>query len=63
MLPSSEYAVKNSVSREVPGFANVNVNKVDIFYGIVLVQLACCSIRCILSLYLQCIYVLSVTGT
>ena len=32
MLPSSEYAV-NIVTR----FANVNENKVDIFYGIVFI--------------------------
>ena len=46
MLASSEYAI-NIDTR----FANVNVNKVEIFYGIVLIPLACCSFRCSLSLY------------
>ena len=36
MLPYSKYAV-NIVTR----FANVNVNKVENFYGIVLIPLAC----------------------
>ena len=34
-----------------PSFAKVNVNKVNISYGIVLIQLASCSFRCTLSLY------------
>ena len=46
VLTFSEYAV-NIVTR----FANVNVNKVDIFYGIVLIPLAYCSFRCSISFY------------
>ena len=34
---------KHRVVREIPHFAEVNVNKVVILYGIVLIQLACCS--------------------
>ena len=37
------------------------MNKVDICYGIVLISLACCSFRCTLLLYLQCVYVHSET--
>ncbi len=36
------------VGREICRFTAVNVNKVDIFYGIVLIQLPCCSFRCTL---------------
>ena len=39
------------VVREQPRFANVNVNKVDIFYEFVLIPVVCCSFRCTLSLY------------
>ena len=55
MLPSSEYAVSI-----VNLFANVN--KVDIFCGIILIPLACSSFRCTLSLYYQCVYVHSITA-
>ena len=57
VLPSSECAVNR-----VPRFANVNVNKVHIFYGIVLIPLTCFSFQCTLSLYSQCVYVHSVTA-
>ena len=49
-------------SRWIPRFAKVNVNKCDIFYWIVFIQLACSSFRCTLSLYWQCINVHSVTA-
>ena len=53
---------KHCIVRKIPRFPKVNVNKVDIFYGIVLILLACCFFRCKLSLYWQCIYVQSVTA-
>ena len=49
MLPSSENAV-NIVNR----FANVNVNKLNIFYGIVLIPRACCSFRYIINNAFMC---------
>ena len=42
---------KHHVGGEIPRFTKVNVNKVDMFYGIVSIQLAelfYCSFRCIL---------------
>ena len=36
---------KHHVGRKIPSFVKVNVNKVDIFYGIVLIKRACCSFR------------------
>ena len=43
-------------------FAKVNVNKVDIFYGIVLILVMSCFFRCTLSLYWLCVYLHSVIG-
>ena len=42
---------KHRVGGKIPSLAKVNVNKVAIFYGIVLIPLVCCSCRCTLSLY------------
>ena len=54
---------KHLVGREIPCFAKVNVNKVDCFYGIVLIKLACCYFRYTPpSLCCQCVYVHSVTA-
>ena len=41
-------------------FSKWNVNKVNIFYGIVLILVASCSFRCTLQLYWQCLYLHSV---
>ena len=45
-------------------FSKVNMNEVNMFYGIVLIQLASCSFRCALSVLLHghCIYQHSVTA-
>ena len=53
---------KHCVGRKIPRFAKVNAYKVNIFYGIVFIQLVYSSFRCILSWYWQCVYVHSVTA-
>ena len=55
---------KHRIGREIPSYAKVNMNNVDIFYAIILIiQLECCSFRCTLSLYYwQCVYVHRVTA-
>ena len=47
---SSRIAMSTSVAKVYSHFKVSNVNKVAIFYGIVLIPLVCCSFRCTLSL-------------
>ena len=45
------------IALKIPRFFRfLNVNKVNMFYGIVLIDLASCSFRCTLSLYWQSVY-------
>ena len=59
MLPSSEHAVNREF---LDSQTKKTVNKLDYVYGIVLISLACCSFRCTLPLYSQCVYLHSVTA-
>ena len=58
---SNEPNFVNTSLAKVSHFKLSNVNKVDIFHEMVLIELACSSFRCTLSLCLQCVYVHSVT--
>ena len=59
---SNEPNFVNRSVTEVSNFKVSNVNKVDIFYGMILLEFACSSFRCTLSFYWQCIDVHSVTA-
>ena len=56
VFETSFYAFGGRIRR----LAKVNVNKLNIFYGMVLIQLLSCSFRCLLSLYWQCVYLHSI---
>ena len=51
---------KHRDSGEIPSLAKVNVNKVAIFFGIVLIPPVCCSCRCTLLLYNAFMWTVSV---
>ena len=51
------YKLEKIYESSLHRFANVNVNKVTKCYGVVLILLASCSFRCILSLYKYKIYI------
>ncbi len=54
--------INTAVAKLYSHFKVCNVNKVAIFYEIVLIPLVCCSFQCTLSLCWQCVYVHGVTA-